>query len=849
MFLPVVLLLGARALLAEYDGKYDGTTGIPLGGIGTGGIKFCSWNGNFYRSFSTPVLHDNYPALANTQFQFYSKRGSTIATDDKLTAVLANGRYDDDAIYPAQFANFGTINGCTVKLTACAPFDLTGGNKMAYPLAFFEIEVANTQSTAVDAACALLLGYGSQVSEAGKGIRCTDALGVAVYAKSSDAAAVVSMGKDNGFFTAGQCDNAVSGSGNRVAVKFTLAANEKKTVKFVYAWYNGPNPTWYYYTSVFANLAAVADFGLANFDSYRNNAVNFATRFQASSLPRWLKSYMMKMAAMFVYTTIYTQDKRMCVWEGHDFEISGTLDQNWHSNFLLNQLAPDIMSQQLEDFARAQKRTNNIGQINHDFGTTTQINAWDNDADGSYPTGLNWVDLNAGFIINCYELIRATGNQQKFDYFWPYMKRAASRTMQQLRQMQNSSYPCTFSQSGSTYDNAGTAQSDYYNSGLTPVAWKIMTMLGQRKGESAAFIDTYKVAFETANSSFTKRYLTNNFPGSQTDIEALMSGQWTSYSLNLGEMYPTTNIDYGTTSICNIIKADTSGIQGGDWVPYTMSHYAGLLLNAGRANDWYNAQYYQFREMYADRNNAYKEPWYQWWGVNPRYPADDATCYTYCSAPVQIRNYFNMIGYNRDKLTGELWLEPILPPQIGHTMTDALYYSPEGLGTISYTESGTGYQMQNILFKPDNPIPVKIIYVRDKGLNPAFLSINGVQKSFERIGAGHAKELKIAWDGTVPSTGLNVVVSNVPVHSFVPITAAGCPASFVRYDKVLHSLVVRSQNAGVVKVFGLNGALMHWAKTNAGTTSIALPAAIHGWCAVNLTSAGIARNQVILIGR
>jgi hypothetical protein len=348
-----------------------------------------------------------------------------------------------------------------------------------------------------------------------------------------------------------------------------------------------------------------------------------------------------------------------------------------------------------------------------------------------------------------------------------------------------------------------------------------------------------------------KRYLSNNFPASQTDIEALMSGQWINYSLNLGEMYPTANIDYGTTSIYNTFKSDTSGFRGSgyDWVPYTMSHYAGLLLNAGRPSDWYNVQYYHFRAMYADRNNAYKEPWYQWWGVNPRYPADDAICYTYCSAPVQIRNYFNMIGYNRDKMTGELWLEPTLPPQIGHKMTDALYYSPEGLGTISYEESGASYQIQNILFKPDNPIQVSTIYVRDKGLSPAVVSINGTQPTFQQIGAGHAKELKIAWSGTVPSTGITISVSNVPVGSLTSISAVGIPASFMHYDKVLHSLVVRSQNAGVVKVFGLNGALMHWAKTNAGTTSIALPAAVRGWCAVSLISAGIARNQMILIGR
>ena len=53
----------------------DGTTGAPLGGIGCGAVKFCSYLGSFSGTFRTPCALDDFQALTNTQFQFYSKSG------------------------------------------------------------------------------------------------------------------------------------------------------------------------------------------------------------------------------------------------------------------------------------------------------------------------------------------------------------------------------------------------------------------------------------------------------------------------------------------------------------------------------------------------------------------------------------------------------------------------------------------------------------------------------------------------------------------------------------------------------------------------------------------------------
>jgi len=842
--LPLTILISVfvcAQLYGESNEPVNGTMGAPLGGIGAGAVKFCSHNGNFYKCFNQPVIEDDFPVQTNTQLQFYSKRGASVVTKAKLSAVSVNGRYDDDAVFPVQTANFGSMNGCDVRLTAFAPFDLVNSDRMTYPFAFYEIEVTNTQTTAVEAACGLQLSYGTQVADAGKGIRSTDAVAVAVYAKGSDAAATTSMGGDNGFFTGGTCNNTVNGGTNRVAVKFVLAPNEKKTAKFVYAWYNGSDAAFYNYSNTFAGVAAVADFGLTHFDEYRTNAVGFSTRWFASSLPRWLKSYMTNLLSTFVLNTIYVKDGRFAIWEGWTFPITGTMDQSWHSHYALTQLAPALCSKTMEYWARTQK-SSPLGQIHHDFandgtGGRTNIVAWDDRQHGDYAGVDGWVDLNCGFIISLWELFCATGDQQKIDYFWPYMKLAGRRIIAQSKQYAAPGYPYLFQGSESTYDVGGN--SNIYNAGLAAVAYRIMQILAQRQGEPVACVDTYRVAFETVNSSYSQRYLSNNFPQPEIYEEKSMAGQWMSYFLKFGELYPAANTEYGIGTIAARIDADTNGYSGQyNWPPYLMTHFGGLMLNGGRADDWYKTQYFGYRSHYSDRERVYNQT-FVWFDIVNNNPAANATSgLSYCSVPGSMRNYFSLIGYHRNKMTGELWLEPTLPPQIGHAMTNALYFSPEGLGTISYEESGAGYQKQDILFRPDNPIDVTAIYVRDKGLATTVVSINGTQSPFERIGTGHAKELKIALNGTVPSSGIRIHVSDEQVNTIGAAPRLPEIRNTVSYSRAHHALIFHGPRPVSVLMVRSDGSAAFRAEAPPGKAEIAVPLGLKGWYCAVVSTAG-----------
>jgi hypothetical protein len=119
-----------------------------------------------------------------------------------------------------------------------------------------------------------------------------------------------------------------------------------------------------------------------------------------------------------------------------------------------------------------------------------------------------------------------------------------------------------------------------------------------------------------------------------------------------------------------------------------------------------------------------------------------------------------MLGYFRNKSTGELWLEPIIPPEMNHSITNGFYMSPEGYGTISASEDGEKFRNQKITFKPDRSIQVTSLYLRDNSVGSSVkVTINGTEKVVTRVGEGYTRKLKIDYSGSIDSSGLIIDVS------------------------------------------------------------------------------------------
>jgi uncharacterized protein (DUF608 family) len=761
--LPSSTVLAASS--SSTTSTVDGTTGTPLGGFGTGGIKFNAINGTFAAITQAPADQNDYKSMGDTKFQFFSKRGDSIQTVDAMKAYSNNGRYDDDAIWPEHMANLGSVNDIQLELKAFAPLDNVNYDNMSMPYAFYEMTVKNNAATEAIASCAFQVETADVPAYvAGKGLKASK---WSVYAKSSDSSAVISVGSDDGFFTNGQCNNTPNGTKNKVAAKVKLAANETKSIKFVLAWYDNTDPDRNYYLGLYNNSGDIADRGLSNFDTLKENADKLVTNMRNSNLPDWLKNQTLNTLVNLTNNSMYKKDGRVGFAEG-EWTCFGTMDQMWHARQIVNQLVPFYAWQELRYWASTQKSS---GQIHHDFnytnpsGTTVDksiLATWDDTEHADYRDVDKWVDLNCAFIISVYETYQTTNDQAQLDYLWPYVKKAAQRVLDQVEAYGNKTYPYTFDSSQNSYDAGGDPNP--FNASLSAVAYKIMTKLAQEKGETA-LVGTYQTAYNTVVDSYRARYLSNNFQATRV-CESYFGGQWLAMNLKLGEIWSAADTDYVLSKLDSYYHPYYWGmgtIYGtyNEWTPYLLTHYGGLLLNTRRSNQWAVMQKDAYNRQYNDRKYVFNHPL----DILPSTTTPNYASTTisgdkqYISMPALWRNYYDIVGYHRDNHTKEIWVEPIILDEMNHEMKDAMFVSPEGYGSISCIESGTYYQNKDITIKADKPIQVNSIHLTDNFGTNVTVTINGQNCTFTRSGEGYTKELLVNWNGTIDSNGIHIITS------------------------------------------------------------------------------------------
>jgi hypothetical protein len=772
----------------------DGTTGTPLGGFGTGAVKFCAHNGTFAAVTQAPADQNDYKSMGKTSFQFFSERDGNIQTVEILKATSINGRYEDDAIWPEHLVNFGVINDIQLKLKAFSPLDNINYDNMSMPYAFYEFTLKNNAASEAVAACAFQvdIGSGAVAYVDGKGFKSAK---WAVYAKTNDSKAEISVGSDNGFFLKGQCNNSTSGTVNRVAVKVKLAANETKIIKFALAWYDNTDPERSYYLVLYEDSGSIAELGLKNFETLKANAEELVTKMRSSNLPDWLKNQTLNTLVNLTNNSMYKRDGRVAFAEG-EWTCFGTMDQMWHARQIVNQMLPYYAWQELNYWARTQKDS---GQIHHDFNGSeldkSKLVSWDDKEHVDYRDINKWVDLNCGFIISIYETYKATADQEQLDYLWTYMKKAAGRVLDQVELYGNKTYTYTFDSSENSYDAGGNPNP--FNASISAVAYKVMTMLAAEKGENE-LVEKYQEAYEGVVSSFRARYINDEFP-TVRGCESYFAGQWLSMHLKLGEIWSQAETDEVLKKLDSYYHpyywgmGNLSGTYN-EWTPYLLTHYGGLLLNTRRANQWVSMQKDSYNRQYNNRNYVFNHPLDILPAVTtPNYVSTMISGdKQYISMPGIWRNYYDIVGYHRDKHTKDIWIKPIILEEMNHEMKDAMFISTEGYGSISCTESGDYNQNQNIIIKFDNPVEVSNIHLSDNFGENVAITINGLAYEFTRSGSGYAKELLVTWNRAIDKYGINIVIlgdEGLAPPSIPEIPSTGADGSNPSTNKSAYSYI------------------------------------------------------------
>ena len=365
----------------------------------------------------------------------------------------------------------------------------------------------------------------------------------------------------------------------------------------------------------------------------------------------------------------------------------------------------------------------NNGQIHHDFNLMnvkdrrerSRLVSWDDTEHADYRNIQKWVDLNCGFIISVFETYRTTGDQEQFDKLWPYVKRAAQRILDQVEKYGSKKYPYTFDDSENSYDAGGNP--DPYNASISAVAYKIMTILAQEKGESE-IINQYEQAYKTVVNSFHDRYIKDGLFATGKHCESVFAGQWLSQHLKLGEIWPAEDTD----TILNILEKYYYPYYLGlgypqgtydEWTPYILAHYGGLLLQTGRLDQWLVMQKDAYLRQYLNRERVFEhalnilpsieEP--KWISTNIKSKKQ------YISIPSIWRNYYDIIGFHRDARTQELWIEPILLPDADE-LKNAMFISPESWGYISYNcKDNHDTRKIDITIKTEKKKLIRTIYI------------------------------------------------------------------------------------------------------------------------------------------
>jgi uncharacterized protein (DUF608 family) len=764
----------------------DGTTGVPLGGAGSGAIKFCPWNGQFAFQSLVPAGEHDYLAQPNTKFQLYTKRGANVVAVPKLTAAKANGRYDDDAIFPIEQATFPTTNDVTATLLAFAPYDRADQKTTTLPLAFYQFTLYNHETTPVDVAVAFQLDTLQPPGVVnGLGMAAGGNVQKALYATTTSAASVISVGSDTGFASNGVYSNTPVGNANAVAVKVTLPPGGQTDVKFVLSWYEADDPTGYYYDNLGTSAQEFAQTGLDGFDTLRQSALTYTERFRASNVPDWILNETMDFTT-WTNNSIYTKDGRYSECEGH-YVWFGQMDQGWHAFGSEISRIPEIAwgwngASEMEFWARTMMVGSYDGQISHDFtpaaGQVTDHETCTWDAPGYHGWGgPDWSDLNCGFIFGVYEGFVQTGDKARMDFYWPYVKRTANRLYQQASKLSAApGFPFTFNENGCTYDK-GTQDHALYNSGLAITAFKVIADLAGIYGDTAMQTQ-FMTAYTTAIQSYRQRWLVNPTTSIGANQEAAVAGLWMGLHFKQAQPFTDTEIDAVMGHLFNDfwqpltlgMAASTHQGENEGWIPYILGHLAGAAIETDNITQWRALQRDSYNRYFENRSRVFNGDIYAVYEtLGNNYASTDFSGHAfYVSLPVVWHNYNAFIGFWHNAYSGELYVQPKLPStsdqwgaSMNHQLTNAFFVTPGSYGSLDYAESGAGFLNRDVVVRFDVPQNVSAIYLTDDFGAAPTATVNGTPVSFQRAGTGkYDRKLKLMWSGMVGPAGVHVVVTN-----------------------------------------------------------------------------------------
>jgi hypothetical protein len=699
------------------------TYGTPLGGFGTGYIVYNARTGDF--ASSGKVMPPAQQMTRESSSHPSSPSGFHFS-------VNGSGRSDpttnnEDAKIPIYTADFGAFNNVTFTLTAFGPYvPGTAHEQLAQsPLAFFNIKaVNNTGSTINNVAVALqftnthLGGPSNGTSEGDSAVTWkTGSVDSAYMLVRCSRSGTRSAGAIGNFLTQGVL---AGGSGNLIAARCDIPANDSAHFMFVIAWYQywggtkTPGGEGHWYETYYSNAKQAAVYGMARFDLVKAGATGIVNRVTASNFPAWYEDRLLNSLYPMIHNSQFARDGRVSFWEGQ-YPILGTIDQGEHANAFYVFNWPQTQWREVEFWLRQQYTGSaDLGQIHHDFNGCTAgswndpahyLYPWDNSThqDYWYQTDTrSWGCLNCMLLFKAYECMLATGDRTKLNSYWPRIKNTINRT---FNQCQSGQHLCN-NTIKSSYDN-DPATPDYVST-VQLAAWQAAVELARFLGDDST-ANRIQNWYDLGRSEFRGRFFTSSFcndalAAGSSDCERDIAGySWAKY-LSLPAIMDSDIVVTGCNRLWAKYGTQTGRNRLGYWHFYTFDHWGGAASGCGKQDTTLLMQQWDYDFYYA-ANPGYVY-WQDLWTGNNNYRS-------YMTAPVAWHSMFQFCGYMLDNANNRLWIRPAVPSSMNQVITNAPLINPRGWGTLNYDETRVSTRYQDITVTYDSNVTVRQLVVKN----------------------------------------------------------------------------------------------------------------------------------------
>ncbi|MBN2037021.1 MAG: hypothetical protein JW768_09795 [Chitinispirillaceae bacterium] len=746
------------------------TTGTPLGGFGTGYIKYNARNGDF----AAVVKVMPAASLAASEFGNYRSSSCGFHFSVNGTGKQKATTTSEDAKMPVYYADFGATGGVTFKLTAFGPW-IPGSNalydQLAHsPLACFDIAATNSGASAVNNV-AVALEFSNQTSGStnllgGANTGAADGTSAITWAGTENgymlvscdiAGATTSAGALGSFLTTGNC---TAGAGNVVSAKCNIPAGATAHFQFIISWWTqwrnsskGNEDHWYH--NYYANAKEAAVLGMSNFDQMRTGATSIVDRTVATNFPEWFEDRLLNNLYPMAHNSVVAKDGRTGFWEGR-YPIIGTIDQGEHASIWYCFNWPQNQWRELQYWARQQRQEANLlGQIHHDFNGTTSgswsysntdanhfLYPWDNYTHQDYwyqPNTTDWGDLQAMFIFKAYELMLADANKDSLTKYWPAIKRASDRMITQC-----GSRHLADDNVRSTYDDGSSTP--VYCAGVQLAAWLAMVEMAKWLGDNAT-ASKVQNWYNQGRAEFAGRFYNSNFCSGQAKSEGDIAGySWARY-FGFPAIFDSNIVTTGCNRLWSYYSIQSGRARLGQWHFYAYDHWGGAAIAIGKQDTAMLVHKWDY-DYYYTGNPAYVH----WQDLN----STNNTYASYMTAPCVWRSMFQICGYLLDNAFHRLWIRPMIPKSMNNKITNAPLINPKAWGTLNYDETfdAASQRYQNISVTFDSPTQVDTLMLKNNtGLsafpaNTIVISNGGANVSgftATAVGSGYEKNIKIAF--------------------------------------------------------------------------------------------------------